>query len=180
VLLHALIERLPDVVAERRPAAASRWLDVNAADIGATERAEMATEVVRTLQNPAWAMLFGPKSLAEAPFSAVIEGGIVVAGTVDRLLVTDDAVFVVDYKTGSFVPGRADQVAPAYLRQMAAYSAALAVIFPGRRINAALLYTAAPRLIALPLELLVQHKPGLADAKANLLPSALEQDAPNA
>ena len=39
---------------------------------------------------------------------------------------------------------------PAYhARQMAAYKDALAVIFPGRRIETELLYTAGPRLIRL-------------------------------
>jgi ATP-dependent helicase/nuclease subunit A len=43
---------------------------------------------------------------------------------------------------------------------MAAYAAALGAIYPGRRIEAALLYTQTPLLIALPPELLEAHKPG--------------------
>jgi ATP-dependent helicase/nuclease subunit A len=42
---------------------------------------------------------------------------------------------------------------------MAAYRAALRVIFPDRPVAAALLYTAAPRLIALPDALLDAHMP---------------------
>ena len=72
----------------------------------------------------------------------------------------------------------AGAVQPAYLRQMAAYRDALRVIFPGRRVEAALLYTAAPRLIVLDNALLDTHKPGLAATKANLPGSALEPDAP--
>jgi len=44
---------------------------------------------------------------------------------------------------------------------MGAYAAALAVIYPGRVIEAAVLYTQAPLLIALPAELLAIHKPAL-------------------
>ena len=94
--------------------------------------------------------------------------GVVVAGIVDRLLVTADRVTVIDYKTGRHVPGAPADIAPAYLRQMAAYRAALAVIFPGRRVDAALLYTAGPRLITLDEAALAAHKPGLAGTKANL------------
>jgi ATP-dependent helicase/nuclease subunit A len=104
--------------------------------------------------------------------------GVVVAGIVDRLLVTADTVTVIDYKTGRHAPGTAADVAPAYLRQMAAYRDALAVIFPGRRIEASLLYTAVPRLIALGDDLLDAHKPGLLATKANLPGSTLEPDAP--
>jgi ATP-dependent helicase/nuclease subunit A len=44
---------------------------------------------------------------------------------------------------------------------MAAYAAALERIYPGRRIEAAVLYTQAPRLIAIPAELLDAYKPAL-------------------
>jgi ATP-dependent helicase/nuclease subunit A len=42
---------------------------------------------------------------------------------------------------------------------MAAYTAALAVIYPKRTIEAAVLYTQTPQLIAIPAELLEAHKP---------------------
>ena len=48
---------------------------------------------------------------------------------------------------------------------MAAYAAALGVIFPDHAVEAALLYTAAPRLIDLPAAVLTAHKPGLAAAE---------------
>ena len=177
LLLHALFERLPPVRPERRRAAALHWLSVQAPPIDEAARAAMLDEVLAVLGDPTHAALFGPGSLAEVPLSAVVDG-VVVAGIVDRLLVTADAVTVIDYKTGRHVPAGAADVAPAYLRQMAAYRDALRVIFPGRRVEAALLYTAAPRLIRLGDTLLDAHKPGLAATKANLPGSALEPGAP--
>ena len=44
--------------------------------------------------------LFGPGSLGEAPLAATLPDGRVIAGTVDRLLVEDDRVSVIDFKTG--------------------------------------------------------------------------------
>lgn len=178
LLLHALFERLPPVAAARRRDAALRWLAAQAPTLDEAARAAMIDEVLAVLDDPAHAALFGPGSLAEVPLSAVVGGGAVVAGIVDRLLVTAEVVTVIDYKTGRRVPGSADAVAPAYLRQMAAYRDALAAIFPGRRVEAALLYTAAPRLIRLADALLDAHKPGLAVTKANLPGSGLEPDAP--
>ena len=178
LLLHALFERLPPVAAARRRDTALRWLAAQAPDESDASRATMADEVLAVLNDPGHAALFGPGSLAEVPLSAVVAGGAVVAGIVDRLLVTDDAVMVIDYKTGRHVPDGAAAVQPAYLRQMAAYRDALAVIFPGRRVDAALLYTAGPRLIALDDADLAPHKPGLAATKANLPGSTLEPDAP--
>ncbi|ENY83070.1 double-strand break repair helicase AddA [Sphingopyxis sp. MC1] len=177
LLLHALFERLPPVATDRRRAAALRWLAAQAPMLDDAARMAMADEVLAILDDPAHAALFGPDSLAEVPLSAVVDG-MVVAGIVDRLRVTDDAVTVIDYKTGRRIPGSASDVAPAYLRQMAAYRDALAVIFPGRRVETALLYTAGPRLIALDDAVLAPHKPGLLAAKANLPPPPLEPDAP--
>lgn len=178
LLLHALFERLPLVAPERRREVALRWLGAQAPGLDTGARAALADEVLAVLGDPAHAALFGPGSLAEVPLSAVVADGIVVAGIVDRLRVTDDAVTVVDYKTGRYVPDGAADVAPAYLRQMAAYRAALGVIFPGRRVEAALLYTAAPRLIRLDDAVLDLHKPGLTEAKANLPGLPLEPGAP--
>jgi ATP-dependent helicase/nuclease subunit A len=167
LLLHALFERLPSVAPDKRRAAALAWLAVQAGAFDEAARAAMVDEVLAVLGDPAHAALFGPGSLAEVPLSAVVDG-VVVAGIVDRLLVTDEAVTVVDFKTGRHLPATAADVAPAYLRQMAAYRGALGVIFPGRRVDAALLYTAGPHFIALGEATLDAHKPGLAAAKANL------------
>ncbi|SEH17657.1 DNA helicase/exodeoxyribonuclease V, subunit A [Sphingopyxis sp. YR583] len=177
LLLHALFERLPPVSPDRRRPAALHWLSAQATTLDDGARMAMVDEVLAVLADPAHAALFGPGSLAEVPLSAVVDG-VVVAGIVDRLLVTEDVVTVIDYKTGRHVPATVAEVAPAYLRQMAAYRDALRVVFAGKRVEAALLYTAAPRLILLGNALLDAYKPGLLATKANLPGSTLEPDAP--
>src|SRR6185503_16637629 len=97
------------------------------------------------------------EALAEAPIAAVV-GQEVVAGTVDRLLVTSDRVRIIDFKTGRRVPSSLDAVPEHHIIQMAAYVAALEVVFPDRPIEAALLYSAGPVLLALPSERLAEHK----------------------
>ncbi|MBB4641635.1 double-strand break repair helicase AddA [Rhizorhapis suberifaciens] len=165
--LHSLYERLPAVVASERRAAADSWLlrvqGVKEEGI----RSEIIDRALAIIENPDFAALFSPDALAEAPIAAVV-GGEVVAGTVDRLSVTEECVRVVDFKTGRFVPVGAADVPRPHLRQMAAYAAALEVIFPGRRIEAALLYTSGPKIIVLPGDLLVAHKPGYAGAQQEL------------
>jgi ATP-dependent helicase/nuclease subunit A len=161
-LIHALFERLPAVAPDRRSAAADRWLASVGGLADPETRRDIAETVCGIIGDPAHAALFGPDSLGEAPISAVVPGGHVIAGTVDRLLVEPDRIRVVDFKTGRRVPLTLEEVPVFHLRQMAAYAEALAVVFPGRAIEAALLYTAAPRLFDLPPDLLAAHKPGLA------------------
>jgi ATP-dependent helicase/nuclease subunit A len=107
--------------------------------------------------------------LVEAPISAVLPNGRVVSGTVDRLLIGDARVRVIDYKTGRQVPRDASEVPDYHLKQMAAYQAALAVIFPDHAIEVALLYTGGPVLIALDDAALARGKRGLAAAEQSLV-----------
>ncbi|MBK7283083.1 MAG: PD-(D/E)XK nuclease family protein [Sphingomonadales bacterium] len=91
-----------------------------------------------------------------------------VAGTVDRLLVSDAMVLVIDFKTGRRVPTSADAVSAHHKAQMAAYVAVLRGIFPDREVRAALLYTSGPKLIPLTDADLELHKPGFHGLQDNL------------
>ena len=77
-------------------------------------------------------------------------------------------MLVADFKTARRPPDSLEEVPLSTVRQMAAYAAALAAIYPGRRIEAAVLYTQVPRLIALPADLLAAHKPGLPASQESL------------
>ena len=141
-----------------RPPVAARWLASHAPELSEADRDAIATTVFGVIATHA--DLFGPEALAEAPIAAVVEG-VVIAGKVDRLLVGETSVRLVDFKTGRRVPADAASVETYYLKQMAAYVAALRAIFPGREIAAALLYTHDATLIDLPAALLAAHAPQL-------------------
>ncbi|WP_294338961.1 double-strand break repair helicase AddA [uncultured Sphingomonas sp.] len=160
-LLHALFERLPALDPDRRYAAALRWLEVSGGVDDERTRDEIARAACAILSDPKHREIFAPAALAEAPIAATV-GGAVIAGTVDRLVVTPTRVRVIDFKTGRRVPAALEDIPVYHLRQMAAYAAALRVVFPGRAVEAALLYTAAPRLFDLSDDLLEAHKPRLA------------------
>lgn len=166
-LLHALFERLPDLPSAERRIAAELWLAGPGRMEKEAERTALIDHALAVIQEPAHLALFSPEALAEAPIAAVV-GEQVIAGSVDRLLVTDVFVHVVDFKTGRAIPADAKAVPVAHLRQMAAYVAALAVIFPDRQVRASLLYSAGPRLIDLPDDLLAPYKPGFAPAEEKL------------
>ncbi len=160
-LLHALFERLPDVVVSERAAAAARWLAAQVPHWPEEERAALAADALAIISDPAHAALFGSDSLAEAPIAAVLDDGLVVSGTVDRLVVRDDAIELVDFKTGRSVPRDLAALQSGYRRQLAAYAAALKVIFPGRQVTASLLYTAGPRWFTLDEAMLAADRPAL-------------------
>jgi ATP-dependent helicase/nuclease subunit A len=73
--------------------------------------------------------------------------GLFINGRVDRLVVAEDRVLVADYKTNRPAPPTVEEADPSYIRQMALYAAVLGEIFPGRRIEAALIWTDGPKLM---------------------------------
>jgi len=157
LIMHSLFERLPALAPEQRKPAARRWL---ARQHGITDLAEadaIIDPVCAVIDHPGFADVFREDALAEAPIAAVV-GPNVVSGTVDRLLVEESRVLVVDFKTGRRPPASLEQLPVAHVRQMAAYVAALRLIFPGRTVQAGLLYTSSPRLFLLPDELLAATK----------------------
>ncbi|WP_288456342.1 PD-(D/E)XK nuclease family protein, partial [uncultured Sphingomonas sp.] len=163
-LMHALFERLPALPAGQRAAAADAWLAAR----GVADRAVIIAPVLAVMEDAAFADLFAPDVLVEAPISAMLPSGRVIAGTIDRLLVADGRVRVIDYKTGRRVPVDAAGVPDFHVRQMAAYHTALEVIFPGHVIEAALLYTAGPRLVTLPPDMLEAAKARFAGPEQSL------------
>ena len=157
ILVHKLLERLPALTEAERQAAGLKWLDLHASEYSVQQRREMLDSAIEVILADQWADLFGPDSLAEVPIAAVVDER-VIAGTIDRLIVAPDRIRLVDYKTSRRPPAGIGEVPRAILRQMAAYAAALEATYPGRRVEAALLYTAVPRLIVIPDEILAIHK----------------------
>ncbi|MFL6736792.1 MAG: 3'-5' exonuclease, partial [Sphingomonas sp.] len=144
--IHQLLERLNEVDPARRREVADNWLHHSAGVSDASIRSEIAEQVCGILADSRFASFFGDGSLGEAPLAATLPDGRVIAGTVDRLLVEEQRISVIDFKTGR-VPSSASDVPNAHRAQMRAYAEALRVIFPGRHIRAALLYTSGPKLI---------------------------------
>ena len=156
--IHRLLELLPALEPAARKAAAQKYLARPVHGFDVLTQDKIAEETLAILADPEFAPLFGPTSRAEVPLAGRIDR-VVVAGQVDRLVVTDSTVQIVDYKTNRPVPERAEEAPAAYLKQMAAYRALLARIYPGRPVRCALLWTAAPRLMPIPDALLDPHAP---------------------
>jgi ATP-dependent helicase/nuclease subunit A len=157
-LVHRLLQRLPDVAPAQWEEATRRFLSRPTHLLSVGEQDEIARETLAVLRHPQWGALFGEGSVAEAPLVGRI-GSRVISGQIDRLVVTPESVLILDYKTNRPPPLAVEAVPPIYVRQMAAYRAAMADVYPGRRLRCALLWTDGPTLMELPEELLDRHGP---------------------
>jgi ATP-dependent helicase/nuclease subunit A len=75
-------------------------------------------------------------------------------------------VLILDYKTNRPPPADLAAVPDAYILQLALYRALLQNLYPGKRIEAALLFTETPQLIALPADHMERAFAGLNTASA--------------
>ena len=158
LIVHKLLESLPDLAPEDRAPAAERYLARPGHDLDAAAQAEILRETLALLTDPALAPLFGPGSRAEVPLVAMA-GGRVISARIDRLLVTETEVLIADFKTNRPPPERLEDVHPGYLAQMAGYRRALMDLYPDRPVRCALIWTMGARLMALPDALLDKAGP---------------------
>jgi ATP-dependent helicase/nuclease subunit A len=141
--LHLLLEALAGQPAAARAALAARLLP----DLPG--RADLLAEAEAVLDAPALAPLFGSGARSEVGIVAPIRAARLL-GRIDRLLVAPDRVLAADFKSNRIVPGAPEATPEAILRQMGAYAAALAPLYPGRRIETAVVWTRVPSLVTLP------------------------------
>lgn len=146
-LIHGLLQRLPDVALERREEAGRAWLARQG--VAPAEADAFVREALAVIGDIRFAAVFGPQSRAEAPIVGTVAGKSV-RGVVDRLVVEDARVLVLDFKTDRPAPSDAVQTPDAYVLQLALYREVLRAIFPGRSVACALLWTEAPLLMDVP------------------------------
>ena len=158
LLVHRLLQTLPDVAPDARERAAMAFLSRPVHGLEPDRIDALMTETFAVLNHPDYGDLFGPESRAEAPIAGVI-GTTAISGRIDRLVIGPDSVKVLDFKTNRPPPAAQEDVSPVYLRQMAAYRSLLAEIYENQRIECVLLWTDGPRLMSLDAKLLDNYAP---------------------
>ena len=155
-LIHRLLQLLPDLPpAERRAAAAA--LMAREHDLTPDQRVEMAAAALAVLEDDRFAAVFGPGSRAEAAIAGTapeLPEGLAISGRLDRLVIEEGRVLVADFKTNRPSPPSIEQADRAYITQMAVYTAVLRAAFPGRKVEAALVWTDGPKLMPVPENLM--------------------------
>jgi ATP-dependent helicase/nuclease subunit A len=150
-LVHRLLQSLPDIAAERRREAALAYLVRNADGSTEKERQALAESTLALIADARFAAVFAPGSRAEVSIVGRLERPAgrpaLVSGQIDRLVVTDSEVLIVDFKTNHAPPSRPDEAPRGYVRQLALYRTVLGKLYPQRVVRAALLWTETAELM---------------------------------
>lgn len=133
-LVHRLLAVLPADDEARVRAVAESWVT---REVDAALRENVLAEAMAVWR--AVPEVFAAGSRAEVPIG--LQGGKV--GRIDRLVVRDDAVWIIDFKTERVVP---DSVPAGYRSQLDAYAAAMRTVWPALPVRCAIVWVAGPRL----------------------------------
>ena len=102
-------------------------------------------EAVHTYRHPDFAQLFDPRHYQQAMNEVAVqfmEAGQLIYGIIDRVVIRDDAVLVIDYKTHrSAHKEKLTALTGDYREQMRLYARAAALLWPEKTIKAGLLFT---------------------------------------
>ena len=166
---------LPDIAPERRREAALSYLARNADGWTDGEQQALAEGALALIADPRFAHAFAPGSRAEVSIVGRLdrEGRppALVSGQIDRLVVTEDEVLIVDYKTNHAPPKTLAEAPDGYVRQLALYRAVLAKLYPQKPIRAALLWTETPELMEISAPALDAELASLGAGAAELDPA---------
>jgi len=143
IIIHRLLQSLPDIAPAKRRPAAEAFVKRPGWALTPESSADIVSETLAVLDNPAFAPLFAPGSRAEVSVSGLV-GKHAISAQVDRLAVTPDEVWIIDYKTNRPAPRDRALVDAAYVLQMATYRAALQAIYPTHHVHCVLLWTDGP------------------------------------
>jgi ATP-dependent helicase/nuclease subunit A len=117
------------------------------------DRTALLDGTLAVLAHPDFAPVFAPGSRAEVEIAGRV-GSAVLSGRIDRLAIGDDRVLIVDYKTNRPAPASVADAPHEYVIQLALYRAVLRRLYPGKPVEAAILWTDRPALMEIPSVLL--------------------------
>ena len=155
--VHLLLEHLPLLEPADWAAETDTLLETGPDAAGEAERTLLLQEASRVLTSAATRPFFEGTALAEVSITAALPelGGQRIHGTIDRLIVADDHILAVDFKTNAVVPDTISDVPTGLLRQMGAYASALSQIYPDLPIRTAILWTRNATLMHLPHDIVI-------------------------
>jgi len=139
-IIHKLLQFLPDVPSGDKRQIIAEFLVKNAPEMSSRQTERIQNEVMALLTDERFKPLFGRDSKAEVPIIGEVNGRIISA-QVDRLVVTEGEVLIVDFKTNRPAAKSLNDVPAVYVKQMQAYRSLLAHIYPGKKVQSFILWT---------------------------------------
>ncbi|MDC0074583.1 double-strand break repair helicase AddA [Alphaproteobacteria bacterium] len=135
LIIHRLLEVLPNIIEKDRLALATRILKSQFYIDSNDEVNRLYSLVDKVFTNKKLKIFFGNNSYAEVPIIGK-EQNKIISGRIDRLIVNNNEVLILDYKTNK----RIYQLTDSYVNQMNLYRDILIKIYPSKKIRCFILW----------------------------------------
>ncbi len=155
--VHRLLQVLPNLPSETWHENADNYLKNRLPKSSSDARNDMIQSVINVMTDAKFAPIFSSDSAVEFSIMGSLmikDEERIVSGRIDRLVVQDDRLLIVDYKTNYISPSGISDISPSYIAQLAIYRAVLQPLYLNKKIEAGLLYTRTPKIIEVPADML--------------------------
>ena len=143
--VHRLIEILPSIEKSKRVEIATNVLKQMLKDEFDNLSTQIISDVIKILDDEKFTELFAPNGKSEIEVTGLIEGAnkknIEITGRIDRLIINENEILIVDFKTTRQPPQTIAQVQKEYIIQLGIYYLLLEKLYPSHTIKCALLWT---------------------------------------
>lgn len=139
-LIHKLLQMLPQNSSfEKQQDLIEKYL-IKQTDLSAQFKENIKKEVLSVLGQKDFAFIFEGNSRAEVPIMGMADGKII-SGQIDRLVVLEDNVIIVDFKTNRPAARTRDEVLSDYVKQLEMYEKLVRQIYPSFKVEKYILWT---------------------------------------
>ena len=151
IALHSLLEHLVKYKNDKRREVGLQALKI-ILPLNSDLHEELINKAVQILGAEQFSHIFGSNSRAEVPFlikALKNEKQVMIAGRIDRLVIEEKEILLVDYKSDADVPKNEKEIPAQYTTQLGLYWLAGKKLFPNQKVKAAILWTSAQKLMIL-------------------------------
>lgn len=145
LLIHKILQFLPPDNSDKARII-DEYMNKNAADLSDSDKEQIKNEILNLVTKKEYAPIFGADSRAEVPVFGE-DGGKIISAQIDRLVVQNDKVIIVDFKTNRPAKKTLEETPDTYKRQLNTYKSLIGKIYPDRSVETYILWTNEARLM---------------------------------
>ncbi len=146
-IIHTALQFLPNMDEAQREVSLKTYLAQRHLELSKEEQQTIFLEITTILNDDIFASVFGRNSRAEIPITGILDDGQKVSGQIDRLVIEENRVLIVDFKTNRPPPENEEDVPAIYCEQLRAYKNVISKIHPDKDIQCGLLWTNIPKMM---------------------------------
>ena len=143
--MHRLIEILPNIDKSQRVEIATNVLKQMLMNEFDSLSNQIIADVIKILDDEKFSKIFAPNGRSEVDVTGIVKGkhntSFEITGRIDRLIVSENEVQIIDFKTTQQPPDKVEHVQREYVLQLGIYHQLLKSLYPNHQIKCALLWT---------------------------------------